>query len=208
MPKGSPELTAARREEIIDACEELYREVSFRDITVGMIAERTTFTRASVYNYFKTKEEIFLALLQREYALWNESLEGILEGPEMDAAGFAEALAWSLEERGQLLKIMSMNHYDTEENSRHENLVAFKREYGRSLALVGKCLERFFPAMDDEARRDFVFTFFPMMFGILPYAEVTEAQRSAMDEAGVDYVFMSAHELVRNSVLRLLKSCG
>ena len=38
-----------------------------------------------------------------------------------------------------------------------------------------------------------------MMFGILPYAEVTDAQRAA-------YVFMSAHELVRNSALRLLAS--
>lgn len=206
MPKGSPERTAARREEIIDACEELYRKVPFKDITVGMIAECTTFTRASVYNYFKTKEEIFLALLQREYELWNVSLEAILEGPVLDPAGFAEALASSLDDREQLLKIMSMNHYDTESNSRHANLVAFKREYGRALSLVAKCLERFFPEMSDEVRRDFVFTFFPMMFGILPYTEVTDAQRSAMDEAGVDYVFMSAHELVRNSALRLLTS--
>ena len=154
MPKGSPELTAARRAEIIDACEELYREVPFKDITVGMIAERTTFTRASVYNYFKTKEEIFLALLEREYELWNESLTAILEGPELDAAGFAEALASSLDGRGQLLKIMSMNHYDLEGSSRHEPLVAFKREYGRSLSLVEACLERFFPGMGDAARRD------------------------------------------------------
>ena len=106
MPKGSPELTAARRAEIIDACEELYREVPFKDITVGMIAERTTFTRASVYNYFKTKEEIFLALLQREYELWNASLAAMLEGPALDAADFAEALASSLDGRGQLLKIL------------------------------------------------------------------------------------------------------
>ena len=204
MPKVTPEAAAAKREGILDACEELYREHSFRDITMAMIAGRTAFTRASLYNYFSTKEEIFLGLLQREYALWNESLEGILEGPDLDAAEFAEALASSLDGRGQLLKIMSTSHYDMEENSAHEALTAFKREYGRSLALVGKCLERFFPDMDVAARRDFTYTFFPMMFGILPYTEVTQAQRAAMDEAGVDYAFMSAHELVRNSVLRLL----
>ena len=206
MPKGSPELTAARREEIIDACEGLYRELPFKDITIGMIAGRTTFTRASIYNYFKTKEEIFLALLQREYGLWNASLEAILEGPALDAEGFAEALASSLDGRGQLLKIMSMNHYDMEGSSNPEALTSFKREYGRSLDLVERCLVRFFPSMGGGARRDFTYTFFPMMFGILPYTEVTDAQRSAMDEAGVDYVFMSAHELVRNSALRLLAS--
>ena len=204
MPKGSPELTATRRAEIIDACEKLYREVPFKDITVGMIAEHTTFTRASVYNYFKTKEEIFLALLEREYGLWNESLTAILEGPELDATGFAEALASSLDGRGQMLKIMSMNHYDLEGSSRHEPLVAFKREYGRSLALVEACLERFFPDMDESDRRDFVYTFFPMMFGIFPYTVVTDAQRAAMQEAGVDYAYMSSHDLVRASTLRLL----
>lgn len=204
MPKESPELTAARRTEILDACEGLYREVSFRDMTMGMIAGRTALTRASLYNYFTTKEEIFLALLQREYALWNGSLSAILEGPELDTEGFAEALASSLDGRHLLLKIMSTNHYDMEGSSGHRALVAFKREYGRSLELVGACLGRFFPSMDGNARRDFVYTFFPMMFGILPYTEVTPAQRSAMDEAGVDYALMSAHELVRNSALRLL----
>ncbi len=206
MPKGSPELTAARRMEIVDACEALYREMPFKDITVGMIAERTTFTRASVYNYFKTKEEIFLALLQREYELWNASLAAMLEGPALDAEGFAEALASSLDEREQLLKILSMNHYDLEGSVRHELLVAFKREYGRSLTLVENCLERFFPSMDESTRRDFVYTFFPMMFGIYPYTVVTDAQSTAMVEAGIDFAYTSAHELIRASVLRLLGS--
>ena len=32
MPKGSPELTAARKEEIINACEQLYQTMSFKDV--------------------------------------------------------------------------------------------------------------------------------------------------------------------------------
>jgi len=34
MPKGSPERTAARKEEIINACEKLYQTMSFKDITL------------------------------------------------------------------------------------------------------------------------------------------------------------------------------
>ena len=204
MPKGSPELTQARKDEIIDACEGLYQDHSFKDITVDMIAKDTTFTRASIYNYFKNKEEIFLALLQREYAAWNSSLEGILGGPELDADSFAEALAASLNERGQLLKLLSMNHYDMETSSRPENLVEFKREYGRSLSLVRQCLDRFFPSMTDAEKRDFVYTFFPEMFGIYAYTVVTNKQRIAMGEAGVDYLYQTPHDLVYHSVYRLL----
>lgn len=204
MPKGSPELTAARKNEIIDACEELYQTESFKSITVAMIAEKTSFTRASIYNYFKNKEEIFLALMEREYALWNESLKGVLEGPALDAEDFAEALATSLDEREQLLKLLSMNHYDMESNGRPENLVAFKREYGTSIKLVSKCLERFFPEMGKTELRDFIYTFFPEMFGIYAYAIVTSEQREAMADADVGFEFLTSHELIYNSARRLL----
>ena len=58
MPKGSPEQRAARREEIMSACEQLYQKMSFHDITLKEIGEVTSFSRPSIYNYFKTKEEI------------------------------------------------------------------------------------------------------------------------------------------------------
>ena len=67
MPNGSRGLAEARREEIIAACEKLYKTVSFKNITLKDIGKATTFTRTSIYNYFQTKEEIFLALLQKEY---------------------------------------------------------------------------------------------------------------------------------------------
>ena len=62
MPKGSPELAAARREEIVNACEKLYQTMSFKDITLKEIGNETSFSRPTIYNYFQTKEEIFLSL--------------------------------------------------------------------------------------------------------------------------------------------------
>ena len=79
MPKGSPELTNARKEEIINACEELYKTKSFKEIMLKDIGNATSFTRTSIYNYFQTKEEIFLALLKREYELWIGSLKETME---------------------------------------------------------------------------------------------------------------------------------
>ena len=58
---------------------------------------------------------------------------------------FSDELARTLERRERLLKLMAMNHYDMEANSRIENLVAFKKAYGGSLLAVTHCLEKFFP---------------------------------------------------------------
>ena len=205
MSKGSEELTAARKEEIITACAELYKTMSFKDITIKEIGNATSFTRTSIYNYFQTKEEIFLALLQREYELWNGRLKEIRAGhEEMTREEFADALAHSLEERKNLLKIMSMNHYDMEDNSRIEHLIEFKVVYGQSLAEVRNCLDKFFPEMTVQDKQDFIFSFFPFMFGIYPYTVVTEKQREAMTQAKVNYVYMSIYEITYAEVKKLL----
>ena len=205
MPKGSEELTASRKEEIITACAELYKTMSFKDITIKEIGNATTFTRTSIYNYFQTKEEIFLALLQREYELWIHRLKQIqAEHERMTETEFADALAHSLEERKNLLKIMSMNHYDMEENSRIERLIEFKVVYGQSLAEVRNCLDKFFPEMTAQDKQDFIFSFFPFMFGIYPYTVVTEKQREAMTQAKVNYVYMSIYEITYAEVKKLL----
>ena len=43
-------------------------------------------------------------------------------------------------------------------------------------------------------KQDFIYTFFPFMFGIYLYTFVTVKQRTAMEEAGVNYVFLSIYE--------------
>ena len=94
--------------------------MSFKEITLKEIGNATSFTRTSIYNYFQTKEEIFLALLQREY------------------------------------------------------------------------------------REDFLYSFFPFMFGIYPYAVVTEKQKKAMEQAGVNYEYRSIYEITYTEVKKLL----
>ena len=113
-------------------------------------------------------------------------------------------LGESLEKRGQLLKIMSMNHYDLESSCRPEHLTEFKVAYGKSLHTVMRCLEQYFPEMPISEKQDFLYTFFPFMFGIYPYTVVTEKQRAAMKAAGVNYVFMTIYEITYNCIKGLL----
>ncbi|MBR1418158.1 MAG: TetR/AcrR family transcriptional regulator, partial [Synergistaceae bacterium] len=54
--------------------------MSFKDITIREIGNLLPFARPTIYNYFKTKEEIFLALLQREYELWSDELTAMSAG--------------------------------------------------------------------------------------------------------------------------------
>ena len=206
MPKGSPELTAARKEEIINACEQLYQTKSFKDITLKEIGNVTSFTRTSIYNYFQTKEEIFLALYEREYDRWNAELVSILEDNEsLSKEELADKIAVSISNREQLLKLLAMNNYDMEANSRPELLTSFKVAYGTSMQNICRLLQKFCPDMKVSEIQNFIYIFFPFMFGIYPYTAVTDKQRAAMKEANVDYVYQSIYEITHTCLCRLLE---
>lgn len=206
MFKGTPEIIAQRREEIVGACEQLYQTMSFKDITLKEIGNVTSFSRPTIYNYFHTKEEIFLALFEREYDRWNADLETILNSDQQySREQLADHIARSLEKRAQLLRLLSMNNYDMEENSREELLTSFKRAYGKSLTLFREILRKHVSGMSDAEIEQVMYVFFPFMFGIYPYAEVTAKQKDAMKEAEVDYKYQSIYEITYNCLSRLLK---
>ena len=193
----------SRKEEIINACEELYDKYSFKEITIKLISEHTTFSRPSIYNYFETKEEIFLALFKREYEKWIKEISDINKNNEkLSKDEFSKLFAKSIEKRKRLLKLLSMNMYDLEENSRLERLINFKVSYGKALDVVKDSLIKFFD-MKEEIN-EFLYSFFPFMFGIYPYSVVTDKQREAMLKAGVDYKYYSIYEIAYNGIKKLL----
>ena len=206
MPKGSAELTNARKEEIIAACRKLYEDMSFKEITLKEIGQQTSFTRTSIYNYFETKEEIFLALLQREYELFVEDLNHLCEEKNsLSGDELASELAYALERRMMMLKLLSMNLYDIEANSRMERLIEFKAAYGESKNAVDRCLQKFCPELDEAARQTFLYAFLPFVYGLYPYTMVTEKQKEAMNVAGISYVYMSTYDMAYTSIRTLLK---
>ena len=196
----------ARKEEIINSCEKLYKNNNFKGITIKSIGEETSFSRTSIYNYFQTKEEIFLALFTREYEIWIGDLNKMYEqNSTMTKEEFADKLATTISKRKNLLKLLSMNMYDMEENSRMEELTEFKKAYGNSMKMVRKCIDKFFNTMSEDKKDEFIFLFFPFMYGIYPYAEVTEKQKQAMSDADVPFKYLTIYEITYKGILQFLK---
>jgi AcrR family transcriptional regulator len=73
-PVGSAR-RAATRERLLDAAFEVFAEQGVHASTVEQIAERAGFTRGAFYSNFTTKEELFVALMDREDAARLDALE-------------------------------------------------------------------------------------------------------------------------------------
>ena len=204
MPKGSAELTKARTDEIIAACRKLYETMSFKEITLKEIGQQTSFTRTSIYNYFETKEEIFLALFAQEYDLFADELDSLCGREEtLSLDALSSELARALERRPLMLKLLSMNLYDMEANSRMERLVEFK-SYGRSKDALDRCLKKFCPGLGEAGRQTFLYAFLPFVYGLYPYTFVTEKQRDAMRQAGISYTYLSTFEMACSFIRTML----
>lgn len=199
------EISLKRKEEIVSACEKLYKNISFRDITIKDIAKETTFTRASIYNYFETKEEIFLSLYEKEYYKWNYDLEKILDSAKkFTKSSFADNIAKSLEKRVMLLKLMAMNNYDMEENSRLECLIMFKVAYLKTIDTFSKLLSKFNPLLSKKEIDDIIYMFYPFIYALYPYSHVTKKQMMAMEEAGHKWNDNTIYKLTYNFIMKIL----
>ncbi|HKR98780.1 MAG TPA: TetR/AcrR family transcriptional regulator [Candidatus Dormibacteraeota bacterium] len=53
------------KREILDAAEELLSKRPFRDLSVDELMARTSMTRSSFYHYFRSLDEVAIALMQR-----------------------------------------------------------------------------------------------------------------------------------------------
>ena len=72
------------------------------------------------------------------------------------------------------------------------------------MTIVCSILSKFCQEMGKEELQNFIYVFFPFMFGIYPYVRVTEKQKTAMRDAQVNYVYHSIYEITYNCLIRLL----
>jgi TetR/AcrR family transcriptional regulator, transcriptional repressor of aconitase len=83
MPKISDERKTERREQILATARRCFAEHGYEGATVVRLEEATGLSRGAIFNYFSSKEELFIELAVQDTArmseLWvNEGLEAVV----------------------------------------------------------------------------------------------------------------------------------
>ena len=85
------EQKAVRVDQIVEAALALYDEVGYDRLTFSKLAQGLGFSRINLYNYFRTKEELFLEIVRRAYDELVGDMLSELPGEPMDAERFSRA---------------------------------------------------------------------------------------------------------------------
>ncbi|HKR92479.1 TetR/AcrR family transcriptional regulator [Novosphingobium sp.] len=78
--------TDARREAILDIATELFREVGYERASMAAISARAGGSKATLYNYFKSKEELFAAAMMEAMEDQGQALLDLLDASDNDVA--------------------------------------------------------------------------------------------------------------------------
>lgn len=115
-----------RYEDIINAAKDLFMKMEYEDISLAIIAKELNITRPSLYNYFDSKEALFLELCKQGYlGLADELNKEFYE--HMDINDFCSKLCDVLMEDELFLKLMSLHQTVMETKAGKEAMEEFKK---------------------------------------------------------------------------------
>jgi len=71
-----------RRESIIEAAQNLFEQHGFMETTVDQIATKAELGKGTIYSYFKSKDEIYIAILEKKLDLLEQKMKEAVVNPE------------------------------------------------------------------------------------------------------------------------------
>lgn len=126
----SDEKKEERLNEIKTAAETLFDSAPYGEITLTTIAEKLGWSRANLYKYVTTKEEIFLEISSDKMtAYYSSLLSAFPEGNNFSATVIAEVWSGILNAHQDYLRYVSYLNPIVETNVTVERLTQFKKKY-------------------------------------------------------------------------------
>jgi AcrR family transcriptional regulator len=138
-----------RRSAILNAAWGMFCDTAYPTVTMLGVAKRVGLAKGTLYLYFKTKEELFLALQIEQLASWFYAVDqrlATLPTPSATEA-VAEVIIHSLKPRTHLTRLLAILSTVLEQNIDEALALDFKRFLRGRLTTTGALLEARLPQL-------------------------------------------------------------
>jgi AcrR family transcriptional regulator len=163
----------ARREAILAAALALWNERTFATLTMAEVAGRCGLAKGTLYLYFATKEELLLALLERELSTWFAAIDRLLatDDAPWDAARASAAICASLVDRVAFTRLLTIAPGILEYNLSPERALAYKEQMRRGAVSTGALLERRLPFLTPGEGGQLLLSLHALVIGLRQMAD-------------------------------------
>ncbi|HEY3645635.1 MAG TPA: helix-turn-helix domain-containing protein, partial [Gammaproteobacteria bacterium] len=101
----------ARRADILKVARHRFTLTPYDSLSMADTADQAGLAKGTLYLYFKSKEEMFLAIYTDQLNAWFDELDaGLQPGGDASVAGFLKLIGDSLVSRPELLRLIAILH--------------------------------------------------------------------------------------------------
>ena len=175
-----------RRQALIDAAWQLFTSSGYPAITMAGVAEHAGLAKGTLYLYFNTKEELFLAVLAQQFQAWMDELDARLAAGAATVAAVAEPICDTLARRAPLVRLLAILHTILEHNIELASALEFKQMLRERLARTGALLEAALPALGAGNGPAALLHIYALIIGIENLASPAPVVRAALRQPGME----------------------
>lgn len=169
-----------RRDQIIEATLKLYEREPLEKITLASIANELNFSRANLYKYVSTKEEILLWIVISDLEKWVEkTYNQFKEYDELALKTFCRLWAEELYQNQRLLKLFSILISVLRSNVTTNSLEILKKDLSSGFHKLSLIIKKFIPNLSDEQLR--LFNEYQIYYAISLYSPAVSAKNQKQE---------------------------
>ena len=205
-PALSEEERFSRRTALLDAALRLYRGQGTLP-TVSNIAKSAGIAKGAVYLWFRSKEEIFVALLEAAFLELIAGLVIIIESidprPEFAPDTFAAQYAKLLAEMPDVVRLSSVLNSMFRENLPIESFWHLDRNVGAGLSKAGDLLEQRFGCLMRSKGTDLLLHTWTLTIGLWIMMDIPDEMKKVLDDPALATFRNGFHTEVKIAVAQL-----
>jgi len=184
----SPTQKEERRQAILDAALQLFEQTAYQEISMAQVAQKVGVAKGTVYLYFKTKEELFLALQTQQFEAWFEAVDAELQAKTQPCTitEFVTLMGDTLAARPALTRLIAILHTILERNIDLATARQFKQMLKERVLHTGPLLEACLPFLNPGQGAQLLLRIHALVIGFQHVARPAPVVQQALQEPGLE----------------------
>lgn len=175
-----------RRQAIMDTAWELFQDSSYDSLTMADVADALQLAKGTIYLYFKTKEELFLAIEEQQleafFAEVDAGLERISSRDVEAIPQIVKMVCGALERRPGLTRLLAILHTVLERNIDLETATQFKHMLKTHFERTGALLESRLPFLQVGEGAHLLLQCHALVIGLWSLADPAPIMREVLQQ--------------------------